>query len=1250
MNFGSSETHVSPAVAYACEWKKVEDCLCEVEAQELKERQAQEFTSLELKDKVLHVMARGESLKHERSSTIILGPSAAGKSWLVHDSGGKVRLPPGALHVDGAYLRDCSKTWADTKAWAKRLGLAGFSNYFSDYAQRPSGALKNDIIAQAVQQGTNLIITDTASDFKKLCELADLLTSTGYDLHWIAVFACKSKCEARGRTREVDEGKRYSSTNWKKIVQAILDMQKRLGSNGINSHIQIINNTDGQSEELILMPQWELATYLCEDGGPAPEVPVAWTHQEAPTKWCEAMSIAGCYATGLSEDKASNVAVSLSDYSAKVSHVIFQPQVASSIRCEFHVESSSFFAINDQGFGVLDLGKFNHIQRCIEWNESAPWGQQAWKLMCKIDGHSVSVAITEDEHLLKSLTTSDGAVLNFSRGGLEAFTAAEVTAAQHAVRVLGPKIASAHLTPKALVILAPSAGGKTSMCQWVAPKFGMDLTDVVWIDGSILRSQHEQFRCVVANGASNAGVWHCAWQSIKNSEKAVKHQIFKLALKQSQDIIYPDTGNNVKELLDIIQQLKTAGYFVSVVCLYAPPMEIMTRGIRREVQEGKCYNRNVDKIQQSWKALEPSIQAANGYFKVVHNRTGMKPLVISEGRCFDGCVVPRLLWDDLTTAILDIPLVDIAIGDVRYLAEGNTNIVVRYAGDDFSLHGKVLRFTKESHHRQLDTAKFQERIVRHVFEDFVEVASLVKVKQEVVASLDKVLLFSRPEHRRDKHLDTSAFHSSGNIFALLMRNLVPSTVLGHPVCTFELKPKCGIKELSDFPSRYQMLQVSKMQKGNISEFSEYDPVDLFSEDPQRVLCALKAAMRTPQNNLRAFIGHQLQLDAEHLAKSCSDTAALDFEKSLKNAQMPDLGNLLQYLTLALSSPQSRALKVIRRAQCWAAGETAHVVNQLLSALHKFSPHAVDELTCVRSFESAIDGVQDLPCDESGMKVAVAAMQQLLNDIRATGGMDPTLEKETIRWICRFLLGRTAFDVSLCVNLVRIDLYSLHPKLEQQLTCDGFSRLQLSAEPVKHYSMWVRIVVVDTDMKKAHKIPFYATELDDLQITYTTWRSSCSTSHNGIQGKQVGGHDGKILFRGNLVWKRWDHRFGDAEVEFLQTATDSQVLRQFVPHFRGIESENGCNWIVMDNLLDNMLHPAIVDLKIGRRTWASNASPDKVQRSMEKAKASTSWSMGFRLVGAQYLNSGTGCWETLGHKYASEVSTEKEMKQFFFTFF
>lgn len=45
-----------------------------------------------------------------------------------------------------------------------------------------------------------------------------------------------------------------------------------------------------------------------------------------------------------------------------------------------------------------------------------------------------------------------------------------------------------------------------------------------------------------------------------------------------------------------------------------------------------------------------------------------------------------------------------------------------------------------------------------------------------------------------------------------------------------------------------------MSEGKVAAPSSYEPVDLFSQDPACMLCALRALFSHPQNNLKLFLG------------------------------------------------------------------------------------------------------------------------------------------------------------------------------------------------------------------------------------------------------------------------------------------------------------------------------------------------------------------------------------------------------------
>merc|ERR1712023_290887 len=111
-------------------------------------------------------------------------------------------------------------------------------------------------------------------------------------------------------------------------------------------------------------------------------------------------------------------------------------------------------------------------------------------------------------------------------------------------------------------------------------------------------------------------------------------------------------------------------------------------------------------------------------------------------------------------------------------------------------------------------------------------------------------------------------------------------------------------------------------------------------------------------------------------------------------------------------------------------------------------------------------------------MGVETMDQVLT--KAHERWDAQIEKEVIRWLCRFLLGRTAMDVSVLVNFVQLPPDKTGPEVEAQMRRLRYRPLEFFGVPgsMAWTGIWYRASVVDTDAKPADKIPEYARQLDE----------------------------------------------------------------------------------------------------------------------------------------------------------------------------
>lgn len=202
-----------------------------------------------------------------------------------------------------------------------------------------------------------------------------------------------------------------------------------------------------------------------------------------------------------------------------------------------------------------------------------------------------------------------------------------------------------------------------------------------------------------------------------------------------------------------------------------------------------------------------------------------------------------------------------------YLAEGGRNLVLKYVGQEKQLIGTVLRVQKNA----LSDLKFKYKSFSKKFltslisPRFLQDAVKVEISDHFRNQINDKIKFNlkRPENRRFQEINSTVRT------ACILENLTAKVGQSNSdTITVEIKPKCGylpMKQLLSYfsqnmkssISRYQLHQVLKLKQNKLTRISEYDPLLLFSNDENKMLQALKALIKTPQNNLRVFLNGEL---------------------------------------------------------------------------------------------------------------------------------------------------------------------------------------------------------------------------------------------------------------------------------------------------------------------------------------------------------------------------------------------------------
>ena len=201
-----------------------------------------------------------------------------------------------------------------------------------------------------------------------------------------------------------------------------------------------------------------------------------------------------------------------------------------------------------------------------------------------------------------------------------------------------------------------------------------------------------------------------------------------------------------------------------------------------------------------------------------------------------------------------------------YKAEGFDSLILKWIGPPSSeYHLKVLRLFKNQNEgfrrgNAVPIEDFTSRVkilskyIDYFISEYlpeIDNGVPVSVTSEFVEAIAKKVQGKRPERRiKESYICTTSK------VAIIHDDHIPPNSL-----VVEIKPKWGF--LPDCPlidadsaklkvSRFQLMQRYKLKKGEIKQFTKYDPIDLFSLDETRIRKAIDSLVENPQGNLKVF--------------------------------------------------------------------------------------------------------------------------------------------------------------------------------------------------------------------------------------------------------------------------------------------------------------------------------------------------------------------------------------------------------------
>ena len=196
----------------------------------------------------------------------------------------------------------------------------------------------------------------------------------------------------------------------------------------------------------------------------------------------------------------------------------------------------------------------------------------------------------------------------------------------------------------------------------------------------------------------------------------------------------------------------------------------------------------------------------------------------------------------------EMPLLDLSQG-FAYRGEGNANLVVALPKSRIILRFPKSKYNEKSQCEKLEAiCRYINLVMRPELPQYVDPVTIGMLDWSQFQLVRERVESSRPACRLGKGI----FYPAALVMPDCALRPPPGSSPSAPLLAVEIKPKLGLMSGSGL-CKFCLKQYYKLQTKEVTERSQYCPLDLFSGDPARMLRATKALLAAPQNNLRLLL-------------------------------------------------------------------------------------------------------------------------------------------------------------------------------------------------------------------------------------------------------------------------------------------------------------------------------------------------------------------------------------------------------------